>query len=185
MIESMKNTWQVVDRQSVYDHCLSVKDRAIELLNSLYGEEKRSVWFLPPWWEQYREIIRRNLCHREEIIRYTLYHDCGKPLVAERNGMRMSFKGHEYFSSRVYNSLMKKDRKVIRMIAQDMDIHRSKAGDLPILISRKEIVTLLFVSICEVHSNAELFGGFESESFRIKLKKIYTRGKAILEHKSR
>lgn len=184
MIESMKNTWQVVDRQSVYDHCLSVQSRAMELLDHLDGLEMQSKWVLPPWWEKYRSILKLHLCHREEIKRYTFYHDCGKPLVAERSGSKMVFKGHEYFSSAVYSSFLKRDRRVIRMIAQDMDLHRSRAEDIPDLISRKEIITLLFVAICEVHSNAELFGGFDSDSFRIKLKKIYSRGKAILEHKT-
>lgn len=43
--------------------------------------------------------------------------------------------------------------------------------------SKKDAYTLLLVSLCEIHSNASMFGGIESVSFKSKWKKIDQRGK--------
>ena len=40
-------------------------------------------------------------------------------------------------------------------------------------------MSLLLAGLAEIHSNAEMFGGLDSVSFKIKWKQINKRGKAI------
>ena len=61
----------------------------------------------------------------------------------------------------------------------DMDIHLLKAVGVEEFASRPEAATLLLTGLAEVHSNAAMFGGISSTSFKIKWKQIDRRGKAI------
>jgi hypothetical protein len=180
MIDSMKSTWQIPGKQTVYEHCLSVTGKALELYDYLTkGKALQSDWKLPPWLQEHRELIVKELIPRAALIRYTQYHDCGKPLVAEIRNGKPHFPGHEFYSEAVYRSFLKKDRQVIRLIKNDMLIHRSKCEDVQKLFDFRERMTLLIVSLAELHANAELFGGIESDSFKIKYKKLDSRGKAV------
>jgi hypothetical protein len=41
------------------------------------------------------------------------------------------------------------------------------------------VINLLFSALAEVHSNCQMFGGVDSTSFKIKLKKVNQRAKLI------
>jgi hypothetical protein len=186
MIDCMKNTWQVPDRQTVYEHCVAVRDRALDLYDYIVGGiiELKYEWKIPEWVDTQKEVIRIELLQntpRSVIDRYTYYHDCGKPLVAEFRDGKMHFTGHEWYSEYVYKGFLRNDRAVIRLIKNDMLIHRSKANDVEKLKNLRERMALLIVSLSEVHANAELFGGLESDSFKMKWKKVDSRGKALLK----
>lgn len=45
-------------------------------------------------------------------------------------------------------------------------------------------ITLLITGLSEIHSNAKMFGGTDSTSFKIKLKSITQRGKQIFKIKN-
>ena len=60
-----------------------------------------------------------------------------------------------------------------------MDLHLLKACDMEEFASRPEAVSLLIVALAEVHSNAEMFGGMDSTSFKIKWKHLNQRGKSL------
>jgi len=62
-----------------------------------------------------------------------------------------------------------------------MLIHTMKAKDIDNFINKEEAISLLFTGLCEIHANAELFGGIQSTSFKIKLKQINNRGKQIIK----
>jgi hypothetical protein len=62
-----------------------------------------------------------------------------------------------------------------------MDIHLLKAEGLAEFSERPESATLLIVGLCEVHSNAVMFGGIESSGFKMKWKQIDRRVKAMLK----
>jgi hypothetical protein len=46
--------------------------------------------------------------------------------------------------------------------------------------SLQTVLTLL-TSLCELHSNASMFGGIESTSFKIKYKQLDKRGNQVLK----
>jgi len=62
----------------------------------------------------------------------------------------------------------------------DMDVHLLKDAGVDGFSSRPEAATLLLTALAEIHSNAEMFGGIESTSFKIKWKQLNRRGKKIL-----
>jgi hypothetical protein len=47
--------------------------------------------------------------------------------------------------------------------------------------SLQTVLTLLVTSLCELHSNASMFGGIESTSFKIKYKQLDKRGNQVLK----
>ena len=64
-----------------------------------------------------------------------------------------------------------------------MEIHTIKAKDIDSFCEDPKIaLTLLIIGLCELHSNAELFGGIESTSFKIKYKQINKRGARIIKN---
>jgi len=56
-----------------------------------------------------------------------------------------------------------------------------KAADIDEFIKKPEAITLLIVGLAEIHSNAELFGGYDSQSFKIKWNQINRRGNAVVK----
>ena len=69
-----------------------------------------------------------------------------------------------------------------KLIGLDMLIHTAKADEIQQYLEIEEkstILSLLLVSLCELHSNARLFGGMENSSFKIKHKSLSRRGLQI------
>lgn len=59
-----------------------------------------------------------------------------------------------------------------KLIEYDMAMHTMSAEDiLGLGLSNKDLCTLIISSLAELHSNADMFGGIESTSFKIKFKK--------------
>lgn len=172
------------DTQSVLEHGFSVKDYALELYDYIYfdGDLTRK-WRIPEWLEHYREEFQNELLDRLTIEHYTTFHDCGKPvcLVYDDDG-RKHFPDHARVSEEIFRDTFG-DGQVAKLIGMDMDIHLLKADGLQEFARRKEAITLLMVGLAEIHSNAEMFGGIDSTSFKIKWKQINRRGKQVLREK--
>ena len=66
------------------------------------------------------------------------------------------------------------------LIGMDMDIHLLNAESLKEFSERPEAISLLITGLCEIHSNAAMFGGIDSTSFKIKYKHIDKRGRQLL-----
>ena len=170
-------------QQTIYQHGLSVQKHYFELIRILRGSEATTgKWIIPDWLPLYKEEILKNLLPESIIASYTLYHDVGKPFCIEHdeNG-KVHFPDHANVS---YNIWMQTggDSVVGELIRRDMEIHLLKSKDVPEFCSDpKMAITLLLAGLAEVHSNAQMFGGIESESFKIKFKQINKRGKSICE----
>lgn len=170
--------------QSVYQHGQSVQIYLFHLLESLRNGESPEGWRLPDWVFQYRERLLENLLSREVLANYTLYHDCGKPYcrVVDADG-RQHFTDHAEVSFKTWMD-NGGDEQTGRLIRSDMDIHTMKAEHVEEFCrktSPQEAATLLLTGLAELHSNASMFGGIESTSFKIKFKQIDKRGKAICQ----
>lgn len=64
-----------------------------------------------------------------------------------------------------------------------MEIHLLKADmTTSFCQDKKTALTLLLIGLCELHSNAEMFGGIESTSFKIKWKSLSKNGKRIIKY---
>ena len=119
---------------------------------------------------------------RETLELYTTYHDCGKPYckTIDESG-KQHFPNHSEVSYEVFSSVFPDNKHAAELIRKDMDIHLLKADKLKEFASCPYAVTLLMAGLSEVHSNAEMFGGIDSVSFKIKWKQIDKRGKQIME----
>jgi hypothetical protein len=73
------------------------------------------------------------------------------------------------------------NQQIAKLILMDMQIHTIKAAEIDDLIQHPEAITLLLAGLAEVHSNARMFGGIESQSFKIKWNQINKRGKTICQ----
>lgn len=178
VIEDMKKCLQT-ETQSVYQHGESVRDYTFKLIDMLRSGETSDCWRLPPWFMEYRKQILKSLLPENIIGEYTTYHDCGKPycLSFDENGKR-HFPNHAEVSAQTWIDVGGNEQ-IGKLISMDMMVHTMKAVDVEEFCSHPEAITLLIVALAEVHSNASMFGGIESQSFKIKFSQINKRGKAI------
>lgn len=171
--------------QTVFQHGMSVQQMTLELLGHLSDGLSISGWRIPDWLTANRSEIASNLHSIEDIGCYTLYHDCGKPLcrIVDAEG-KVHFPDHAAVSRRAYLEATG-DERVANLIGWDMCLHTCTADQLTELLktwTKQDAYTLLVVALAEVHSNARMFGGVESTSFKIKWKQLDKRGKQILKH---
>jgi hypothetical protein len=133
------------------------------------------------------EIIQNNLafllskCPSAEILEtYHIYHDCGKPdcLIVDADGKR-HFPCHAMASARAW-LVAGGDQFVGRLIEHDMDMHTLKVADLASYRHMDIAPALLLTAWAELNSNARMFGGIESISFKIKAKSLTKLSRAII-----
>ncbi len=175
----MRKCYQSKD-QNIYEHGLSVWEYMQDLLEHLWNETPlEKEWKIPAWLYEHKWNILENVLPTHIIEEYCIYHDCGKPFckTIDESG-KTHFPNHAKIS---YDTWMKidGDEQIGKLILMDMDIHKLKDCDIDNFIKNKEAITLLLSGLSEIHSNAEQFGGIDSESFKIKWKQIDRRGKTI------
>lgn len=115
------------------------------------------------------------------LERYHVYHDCGKHLVATVNeDGRRQFPNHAQASAQQYALLFPEDTRTAHLILHDMDFHTLRGDDLLALCQDPLAPILYFTAWAEVYANAEMFGGQQSDSFKIKAKRLIQAGKKLL-----
>ena len=67
------------------------------------------------------------------------------------------------------------------LIRNDMKAHLIKPSEFKEFIKCDNYKILLITALCELHSNAIMFGGLESQSFKIKYKKLNRLGKNVVK----
>lgn len=171
----MKNCNQT-DTQTVYEHGLSVWEYTQKILNKEWDD-----LIIPDWFQYNFDKITSKLYDIETIKDYNIFHDCGKPYCIEIDDRgRRHFPDHANVSQQIWDS-MSDDKVVSELISLDMVLHTETADQIIERdLSVETLCTLLVTAFAEIHSNAEMFGGVESTSFKIKHKKICKRGKMIV-----
>lgn len=171
--------------QDVLQHGRSVREHYFALLDHLHGRVNLADygnWRIPAWLDTHREQILAALPDQHTMATYLTLHDSGKPEVLEvdENGRR-HFPGHADASTRVYRETFadEADETVAYLIEHDMDVHLVSAAELPEFIQRPTVFAHLLAGLAEVTSNAAMFGGIESTSFKQKWKRLDQRGRAI------
>jgi len=167
--------------QSVLQHGISVKEHTFQLIGYLKTGQISGEWKLPDWLSEYRQQILGALLPEDIIEEYTTYHDCGKPYckTIDENG-RVHFPNHAEVSSQKWLEVGGSET-ASKLMKMDMMIHTIKACDIEEFCTHPEACTLLLAGLAEVHSNAKMFGGIDSTSFKIKWNQINKRGKAICQ----
>lgn len=173
--------------QDVLQHGRSVREHYFALLDHLAGRVDLSTtsnWRLPEWVDTYREQIVDSLPSRYVMDRYLTLHDSGKPAVREVDEEgRVHFPGHAASSEKTYRETFgaEADETVAYLIAHDMDAHMLKAAGVEEFSKQKTATAQLLAALAEVTSNAAMFGGTDSTSFKIKFKQIDQRGRALMK----
>lgn len=173
--------------QNVLQHGRSVREHYFALLEHLEGKRNlndTTNWVIPEWLDQYAGKILPLLPDRYIMDRYLTLHDCGKPDVREVDEEgRVHFPDHAGASERAYRRAFGEhaDETVAFLIANDMQVHMLKAADIPEFAKQHTAVAQLLAALAEVTSNAGMFGGVDSTSFKIKYKQINQRGKALMK----
>lgn len=111
-------------------------------------------------------------------MNYTLFHDCGKPYCIEIVDGKRRFPNHAIVSANIWSQISN-DKKVENLILHDMDIHLARADNAGLIANVQDSATLLISSVAEINSNAQMFGGTNSDSFKIKMKRIEKNGYKI------
>lgn len=142
------------------------------------GTALQFQWVDPPEWIS--SLIDRQIDF-DTCQRYQTYHDCGKPfcLTIDAEGKR-HFPNHAQISKKTWleygGSALEAE-----LMGKDMDLHLLKAEEAAQWadLNRDLGPTLLLTAWAEIHANAVMFGGLDSESFKIKAKRLRQRAKAI------
>ena len=171
--------------QSVYQHGSSVRKHFYDLVSLLKDNEASEAWKIPDWLREHKEQILENLHDQSIIDLYLLYHDCGKPFskIVDSEG-KTHFPDHANVSKEIWLSVGG-DPVIGDLIGWDMDFHTLSAEEIAERFETwtiKDACTLLLAALAEIHSNAKMFGGISSISFKSKWKKIERRGKQLCGH---
>lgn len=171
----MKTTKQTKD-QSILQHGLSVWKYTKKILISDF-----EGMVLPKWFIENSHWFINQIDDWDDIQAYTIWHDIGKCFCLEEKDGKRHFPNHAEISEKKFKEFFPDNDYIAELIGLDMIMHTEKfeqiiERNLPI----KTLCALYIAALAEINSNAELFGGFTSESFKIKLKRLDRTGKKIL-----
>lgn len=180
LIEPMRSEFQdIKNGQTILKHGIGVYFSFKKIYTCLSRGE--SALPLPSWLFKHKEkLLNKIESSYDSIKTYLIYHDCGKPfcLTIDADGRR-HFPNHaaisqEFFAKHSNNELAS------YLIGADMLCHTAKPKDAEELKKIPHIEILLCAALAALYANAEMFGGFSSESFKIKFKNLSKLGERIL-----
>lgn len=179
LVQMMLRTEQT-SGMNVFEHGISVHETYNTILEIIHaGKTAPDGWRLPEW--IFHDFIVNNQMDHDIVSEYQIYHDVGKPHVMIKDEMgKTHFPNHAEKSYELWKHVGNHESAVL--MKMDMDAHLLKADDIPEFSKRKQAATLLLTAVAEIHSNAKIFGGFDSDSFKIKIKNLAKRGKQIINH---
>lgn len=159
---------------TIYQHGLDVAYRYEDLWATLRGFGSMEWCFKGDTLERLRGLSERAI-PPDEAHDYHVFHDCGKPycLTTDQDGRR-HFPGHAEMSAEIWSKLHPEDTRTAELMRLDMWCHTAKTAEERKTIAEHPLgPTLLLTAYSELHANAErLFGGFDSDSFKIKRKAL-------------
>lgn len=165
---------------SVWKHCMQTRIAAnkLTMVRNGYLPRTAAPAWIPEWFftAPKLELSRDD---RATLWRYLEHHDCGKPFVViEDDTGRAHFPDHAAKSADIWRQVG--GAKVeARLMERDMELHTMGADAVPAFAGDLDAPLLLIAALGSLWANAADFGGVESSSFKMKLKHIDRRGRAI------
>ena len=135
----------------------------------------------PQWLAPYGPLLL-SVCPSWDVMRaYAIMHDMGKPRCAiVDDAGRRHFPNHAEASKKAWIELGGSE-EIGELMGLDMAIHVLKPETVESFAKHPLMPALLLSALAEVHANAEMFGGRDSDNFKAKWKKVASRGKALCE----
>lgn len=165
---------------SIYQHGIDVANRYRDLYELLTQDKSQLSWNISDdSLAQLREICKQALSPKDARA-YHIFHDCGKPYcrTVDESG-RQHFPDHARHSAEIYRQIFhpasweSADERSAQLIELDMACHTLKGEEAEEFAKHELAPTLILTAWGELHANAEkLFGGFETDSFKIKRKQL-------------
>lgn len=177
LTQHMKECMQT-ESQNVLEHGQDVWMYFQELM---YHTDDREVDFKLPSWFTDRNIQSSDCYSYSTMKNYLIYHDCGKPYCKATEDRK--FPDHAEMSYKKWLAVGG-DPVEANLMRHDMCVHTRDHETFSQLPRRMQI-SLLCASIAELHSNAAMFGGKDSTSFKIKWKALDRFGKRYFSENSR
>jgi hypothetical protein len=171
----MQNGYQTTGL-TFWDHGVMVKEHCEDLLG-----QRKLTWRLPQWFTAHEQRIKDELYPRmEQLATYQVWHDLGKPYcrTVDENG-KAHYPDHANVSANIWLHLGG-DPAIADLIRDDMLCHTLRPADAGAFAANPNALALLITALCELHANASMFGGLESDSFKIKWKRLDKCGNTIL-----
>ncbi len=127
-------------------------------------------WKLPDWFIKHGTELFKLTPSAEVMEQYHIYHDCGKPYcrMVDDEG-RQHFPNHAAISASIWR-VHGGSEQIAQLIQHDMDMHLLKPSEAAAYERLDLAPALLLTALSEIHANADMFGGIESTSFKIKHK---------------
>jgi hypothetical protein len=166
--------------QTILQHGEAVRRIFLAILTHLRTGSPAPSWWRLPSWASSNDILDR-LLPDNILEEYQIFHDCGKPYTrtVDADG-RQHFPGHATASEKIWLAIGGNEQAA-RLMRMDMDAHLLKADGLTEFASRPEAASLLLTALAETHANAEMFGGTDSDSFKMKAKHLEKRGRQSIQ----
>jgi len=169
----------------MYDHGLSVRSWYLDMRSHLLsGSPLRGEWRIPSWFSSTKIIGHLSSIDDGLMELYQVFHDCGKPLCRTVDPLgRQHFPDHAAVSKARWLECSDgsiEAQWIADMIGMDMDVHLLSVSSVGEFASRPQALSLLATGLCEIHSNAGMFGGIGSQGFKIKFKGMERFGSRIM-----
>lgn len=167
------------ERSTVMSHGWQSWSSYDVLRRTLRRNKTEEHW--PDWLQEHGAYLLSRQVDVGAMNSYLVYHDCGKPFVMQRDEQgALHFPGHAQKSAQVWQ-LAGGSQQEVELMALDMVLHTAAVSDMREFASNPLAPSLLLSAYAELLSNAKsLFGGTDSVSFKIKLKALSRRAKALL-----
>lgn len=161
--------------QTILQHGEAVAQKYKNLLSN-----KTAGWKLPGWFIKYSSELFKLTPSAEVMEQYHVYHDCGKPYCRQVDAEgRPHFPNHAQVSASVWR-VHGGSEQVAQLIQHDMDMHLLKPSEAASYGRLDLAPALLLTALAEIHANAEMFGGIDSTSFKIKFKQLSRTGSNLI-----
>jgi len=168
--------------QTIWQHGESVRNYLMDLIKFLRDPHyaAKHTWRFPQWLLSHSGALLGLLPEDWKLEKYALWHDCGKPFckTVDENG-KTHFYGHAQTSAKLFRELYPEQEEIAKLIEMDMDIHTLSSEEVKEFAARPQCAALLLSGLASIHSNASMFGGITSDSFKIKWKKLDRLGHMI------